>query len=109
MRLILNTLYYSSLQSFMMAVQRPSRRGSGGLGPSSTFPQRFRVPKAPSVRTHSDTREGILSVRRVLEKDPPVSPSSQVQPSDTVMRREDGWSRTFTTAPRLRLWSSMLL
>ena len=33
----------------------------------------------------------------------------QAQPSDTVMWREGGWSQTFTTAPRLRLWSSTLL
>lgn len=39
----------------MMAVQRPSLRGSGGLGPSSTCLLQCPAPKALSVCTHSHT------------------------------------------------------
>lgn len=42
-----------SLQSFMMAVQRPSHRGSGGLGLSSTFPLPCPAPKALLVCSHT--------------------------------------------------------
>lgn len=43
------------LQSFMMAARRPSLRGSGGLGPSSTCLPQCPALKALSVRTHTHT------------------------------------------------------
>lgn len=43
------------LQSFMMAAPRPSLRGSGGLGPSSTCLPQCPALKALSVRTHTHT------------------------------------------------------
>lgn len=114
-----------SLQSFTMVVQRPSLRGSGGRGRNSTCPLQCPAPKALSVRTHPYTLTWVHShkytrihSRMALCKFWPsvwiiyvscILSSIQVQPSDTVMWREDGWSRTCTTAPHLRLWSSILL
>lgn len=96
-----------SLQSFMMVVQRPSHRGSGGLGPSLTYLLQYPAPKALSVRTHSCSRVPCDCWKTF--SDLFLFLSLQAQPSDIVMRREGGWSQTFTTAPHLRLWSSTLL
>lgn len=50
MRMVFSAVL-SSLQSSMTAAQRPSLRGSGGHGQSSTCLRRYPAPKALSVRT----------------------------------------------------------
>lgn len=77
----------SPLQSSMMAAQRPSLRGSGGHGQSSTCLQPYPAPKALSVRTRTFRNcsswncahlDWITQICHVLH-------SAQVQPSGTVM------------------------
>lgn len=59
-----------SLQSSMTAAQRPSLRGSGGHGQSSTCLRRYPAPKALSVRTARLTQTGaaVISTLHSLER-----------------------------------------
>lgn len=52
---------FPCVQSFMTAAPRPSLRGSGGLGPSSTFLLQCPAPKALSVCAHAHTHAHNLS------------------------------------------------
>lgn len=77
----------SPLQSSMMAAQRPSLRGSGGHGQSSTCLQPYPAPKALSVRTRTCRNCSNWSSAHLdwIMQICHVPPSVQVQPSGTVM------------------------
>lgn len=73
----------------------------------SALPQRL----CRSVRTHvlAHNLGRSASVWPCASCNPFVVSAVQAPPSDTVTWRGGGWSPTFTTAPRRRLWSSTSL